>query len=88
MWFPDFIDYATSYNLAVMPKRIYFSVGDKEAKTKNAIFKTVEDNTRLLCKHFAKLGIEDTFELNEGNHFKDADLRLAKGIAWVLQRPL
>ena len=88
MWFPDFIKYATSNNLAVMPKRVYFSVGDKEAQTKNAIFKTVEDNTRLLCKHFAKLGIEDTFELNEGNHFKDADLRLAKGIAWVLQRPL
>ena len=27
--------------------------------------------------------IETTFEMNPGNHFKDADLRLAKGIAWT-----
>lgn len=31
------------------------------------------------------LGIETTFEMNPGNHFKDADLRLAKGIAWMLK---
>lgn len=30
-------------------------------------------------------GIETTFEMNPGNHFKDADLRLAKGIAWILK---
>ncbi|SDB11638.1 hypothetical protein [Butyrivibrio sp. INlla16] len=29
--------------------------------------------------------IETTFEMNPGNHFKDADLRLAKGIAWILK---
>ena len=31
-------------------------------------------------------GVETLFELNPGNHFKDAALRTAKGIKWVLEK--
>lgn len=44
-----------------------------------------EENTRKLCDAYAARGIETTFELNPGNHFQDAKLRLAKGIAWILE---
>ena len=46
--------------------------------------KPVEENTRLLCNSYSEHGIQTTFELNPGNHFQDAELRLAKGIAWML----
>ncbi len=46
--------------------------------------KLVEENTRLLCKSYSAHGIKTAFELNPGNHFQDVELRLAKGIAWML----
>ncbi len=44
----------------------------------------VEDKTRKIYEHYKDSGINTTFEMNPGNHFKDVDLRLAKGIAWIL----
>ena len=43
----------------------------------------VEKNTGEIQRKLSGT-IKTIFELNEGNHFKDADLRLAKGIAWIL----
>jgi hypothetical protein len=48
-------------------------------------FSTVEDKTGKVYDQYKNKGIETTFEMNPGNHFKDADLRLAKGIAWILK---
>ena len=62
-------------------KTIYFSLGDREARTRNALLSTVEDKTGKVYDKYKNKGIETTFEMNPGNHFKDADLRLAKGIA-------
>ena len=62
-----------------------FSLGDKEANTRNTILKTVEYNTRELSEYFKNLGSEVIFELNPGNHFTDTVLRSAKGIKAILQ---
>ena len=64
---------------------LYFSLGDREARTRNALLSTVEDKTGKVYDQYKNKGIETTFEMNPGNHFKDADLRLAKGIAWILK---
>jgi len=40
-----------------------------------------EGNTRTIADAMRKKGIEKTFELNAGNHFKDTTLRETKGIA-------
>ena len=61
----------------------YFSLGDQEAKTSHPLMSQVEKNTREIQRKLSGT-IKTIFELNEGNHFKDADLRLAKGIAWIL----
>lgn len=85
MWFPGFLDFVRKNEMLVKPKRVYFSLGDKEAKTRNQMLRTVEDNTKEICELIKNNGIESIFEMNEGNHFKDADLRLAKGIKWICE---
>ena len=45
---------------------------------------TVEDNTNKIEDMLKSKGIETFYEENEGNHFRDATLRMAKGIKWVL----
>jgi hypothetical protein len=46
---------------------------------------TVQRNTEELVDHYKSLGLEVTWELNPGNHFKDAALRSAKGIKAILE---
>lgn len=85
LWFPNFVEFTASHDFARRPERVYFSLGDQESRTKNPVMRRVEENTRFLCAAYAEKGIETTFELNPGNHFRDAELRLAKGIAWTLE---
>ncbi len=84
MWFPDFMEYTKTNAFCRKPEKVYFSLGDKEAKTRNPHLRTVEEKTGELFERYRELGIDTVFEMNPGNHFKEADLRLAKGIAWVL----
>ena len=84
LWFPGFSEFAASRPFARKPERVYFSLGDRESRTKNPVMRLVEDNTRKLCDAYAAQGVETTFERNPGSHFQDAELRLAKGIAWIL----
>ena len=84
MWFPDFKEYTEVNEFCRKPGKVYFSLGDKEAKTKNLLLAKVERNTTDIYKRYKSLGIDTIFEMNPGNHFRDADLRLAKGIAWIL----
>ena len=46
---------------------------------------TVQNNTKELEKMFDDKGIKTIYEENEGNHFQNADLRMAKGIKWILE---
>ncbi len=84
MWFPNFNEYTEKNELCKKPVKVYFSLGDKEAKTKNLLLAKVEKNTSDIFNRFCNLGIDTVFEMNPGNHFKDAEVRLAKGIAWIL----
>ncbi|MCR5417154.1 MAG: alpha/beta hydrolase [Pseudobutyrivibrio sp.] len=86
LWFPDFIEFTKANRLCKTPEAIYFSLGDKEAKTKNSLLRTVEDNTNAIYEEYKNIGIATIFEMNPGNHFKDSDIRLAKGITWILNK--
>ncbi len=85
LWFPDFMEYTDNNSFCKIPEKVYFSLGDKEAKTRNQILGTVESRTKQIYEKYKNMGIDTIFEMNPGNHFKDEDIRLAKGIAWVLQ---
>ncbi len=83
-WFSGFMEFAEKHETLRKPERVYFSLGDKEAKTRNQILRRVEDNTRALQERFERAGVKTVFELNPGNHFQDAPERIAKGIAWIV----
>lgn len=80
MWFPGFIDFVADHEPVRRPDRIYISLGDAERNTRNPLLKTVQDKTERLVSHYRETGLDVIWELNSGNHFRDADLRCAKGI--------
>jgi len=84
LWFSDFIEYCKINEYKRLPDKIYFSLGDKEANTRNPVLKTVQDKTIELSEYFKSLGTEVIFELNPGNHFTDVNFRSAKGIKAIL----
>ena len=82
-WYPDFKEYVATHEMKRAPEKLYFSLGDKEAKTKHAILKTVQENTEAIVDYLKTRKIDVTFETNEGNHFKNIDWRIAKGITAI-----
>ena len=80
LWFPDFQEYVFSHEMKRKPEKLYLSLGDKEARTRNQYLRAVQENTERIAEHFREAGIDVTFEMNPGNHFRDAALRSAKGI--------
>ncbi len=47
---------------------------------------TVGDRIREAHGILTGRGVDCILEWNEGNHFRDADVRTAKGFAWLLNR--
>lgn len=85
VWFPGWIGHAE--NNAVKAGKVYLSLGDKEEKTRNPVMRTVGDNIR---RQYELLQADPAcekciLEMNQGNHFKEPDIRTAKGFAWLLQ---
>lgn len=86
LWFPNFREYVLGHERECRPEAMYFSLGDKECKTRNPFLKTVQDNTEAIRDFYAEAGIDTVFQLNPGGHFKDTDGRMAAGIAWLLDK--
>ncbi len=84
-WFPGFLDFVKNNSINPSVDTIYFSLGAKESKTRNQIMKNVMDNTKEIYNIVKTNGIKTIFEINEGNHFTNPDLRIAKGIAYCLE---
>lgn len=84
LWFPDFKHFVETHDTLKAPERLYLSLGDKEAKTRHPILKTVEDNTRAIVDSYRQKGLAVQYEMNPGNHFKDEDKRIIKGIMALL----
>ena len=84
-WFPGFLEFASSREFVGKPEKLYLSLGDAEARTRNPVMATVQDNTEKLAVLSRGRGLDTVFELNPGNHFKDPALRMAKGIRSILE---
>ena len=69
----------------IQADKVYLSLGNREAKTRNPVMATVADCIEMSFDHLRKQGVNSTLEWNEGNHFKDAEIRTAKGFAWILE---
>ena len=84
VWFPGWLDYVSERECKA--PHVYLSLGDKEEKTRNPVMATVGSCMRSMDEVLSRKGTNHILEWNEGNHFKDADLRCAKGFAWALKR--
>lgn len=84
IWFPGFDEFMKANN--IMTEKVYLSLGNKEEKTRNQVMATVGDRIREAHEYLTEKGIDCTLEWNQGNHFKDADIRTAKAFAWVLKQ--
>ena len=86
LWFPGFKEYVFSHEPKRWPDCIYFSLGDKEAKTRNPLLKIVHENTEAIRNFYQGRGIDTVFQSNPGNHFVQGIERTIAGIQWLLSR--
>lgn len=84
LWFPGFTEYIRENDMKRRPDRIYLSLGDKEARTRHPLMSRVQENTEDAAQYYRELGLDVTWELNPGNHFRDPAIRSAKGIMAIL----
>ncbi len=85
VWYPEFVEYVKSHDFLKKPDAIYLSLGDLESRTRNQFLCQTEQKMKELYAVYQNKAIDSIFEMNPGNHFKDVDYRLAKGIAWILK---
>ena len=86
LWFPGMKEYILSHKPRRRPDHMYFSLGDKESKTRNPVLRSVRQNTEEIQAFYQAMEIDTTFELNPGNHYDHAAERTAAGIMWLLNK--
>lgn len=86
LWFPNFKEYVFSHKMEKEPEYLYLSLGDSECKTRNPYLKAVQINTEEINAFYRQKGIDTEFQLNPGNHYKNAPQRTALGIEWILKK--
>ena len=84
VWFPGFTDYVKNHEIRT--PAVDLSLGDREEKAKNRAFAAVGDCIRECDRIFEERGLKHVLEWNPGNHFRDGDLRTAKGFAWIMRK--
>ena len=84
-WYDGFIDYMKEQALSETIRAIYLSVGIKEKNTKNKKLRTVEECTVQASEILRKKNIAVKMEQTSGNHFVDAQDRIEKAVAWIVQ---
>ena len=82
VWYPGFSDYMRENTMKA--GCVYLSLGDREEKTRNQVMARAGDCIREARELLERQGTCCTLEWNEGNHFKDPDLRTARAFAWVM----
>ena len=85
LWYDGFAAYLEKAVLPRVPERVYFSLGDREAQTKNARLARVEQCTAEAERLLARTGAETVFEHNAGGHFADVPARMARALRWLLR---
>ena len=86
LWFPGMKEYIFSHKPKRQPDCMYFSLGDKENKTRNPVLQYVRKNTEEIQAFYQGKGIDTMFQLNPGNHYNHAVERTAAGLCWLLSR--
>ena len=83
VWFPGFIEYMKEHE--IKSETVYLSLGDREEKTRNSVMSQVGNCIRMGHGWLIEHGINCNLEWNQGNHFREPDIRIAKAFAWVME---
>ena len=83
VWFPGFIEYMKEHE--IKSETVYLSLGDREEKTRNSVMSQVGNCIRMGYGWLIEHGINCNLEWNQGNHFREPDIRIAKAFAWVME---
>lgn len=86
LWFPGIKEYIFSHEPKRLLDYMYFSLGDKENKTRNPLLRSVRQNTEEIHAFYQSKGIDTVFQQNPGNHYNHAVERTATGLCWLLSR--
>ena len=85
VWYKKWIEYVEAEK--PLSEKIYLSLGDTEEKTKHQILSKIGENIRKQHEILEKSeNVKTVLEWNEGNHFKNPDIRTAKGFLWVINK--
>lgn len=85
VWYKKWIEYVEAEK--PLSEKIYLSLGDTEEKTKHQILSKIGNNIRKQHEILENSGnVKTVLEWNEGNHFKNPDIRTAKGFLWVMNK--
>ena len=83
VWFPGFIEYMREHE--ILTDKVYLSLGDKEEKTRNQVMARVGECIREADSLLEEKGVNCTLEWNQGNHFREPDIRTAKAFSWIVK---
>ena len=86
LWFSGMKEYIFSHEPKRWPDHMYFSLGDKESRTRNTVLQSVRQNTEEIHAFYQSKGIDTVFQLNPGNHYNHAAERTAAVICWLRHR--
>ena len=84
VWFPGFTDFMRRENIRT--GTVYLSLADREEKVRNRIMAAVGDRIREAYDLLLEREIDCVLEWNEGNHFREPDVRTARAFAWLMNR--
>ena len=87
LWYDGFLDYAAARAPYISPQKLYLSLGDREARTKNARMAAVSVCTERSFACWKGRCAECVYETNPGGHFDDPDGRLARAVRRMMGGP-
>lgn len=82
VWFPGYGDYEQAH--PIRAEHVYLSLGDREEQTKNRAMAAVGNEIRALYARLQTRKTDCVLEWNAGNHFREPERRVAKGVKWML----
>lgn len=82
VWFPGIREFVREH--IPQTQAVYLSLGDREERTRNPVMAQVGTAIQEIHETLQTQGIPCTLEWNQENHFRDPDLRTAKGFAWLV----
>lgn len=85
VWYKNWMKFVK--NNEILAKNVYLSLGDLEEKTKHQILSKIGDNIREYIEILKNSeNVEKCIlDWNEGNHFRDSDIRMGKGFVWLVE---